>query len=83
MSAGPAVLGLSQLLETLDQLHIAVAFTLIGILATASVCVSFVFRTGAEGVVAFYDFLARCAEARERYRRSRKDRDRDPKDPPP
>jgi hypothetical protein len=73
MSTGTASLSVPQLVALLDQFHIALAFTIIGILATVSVCVSFFFRTISEGVLAFYECLARCAEARERFRRTRTD----------
>jgi hypothetical protein len=68
-----ASLGLPQFVSLLDQFHIAFAFTLIGILATLSVCVSFFFRTLAEGVSSFYEFRTRCGEARERFRRAFKE----------
>jgi hypothetical protein len=71
MSAGVASLSLPQLVALLDQFHVELAFTLIGILVTTSVCATILFRTIHECVSGFFECLTKCAEARERYRRAR------------
>jgi hypothetical protein len=73
---GSSSFDLSQLVDLFDRLHIALAFMLIGILATMSVCVWFFFRTVSEGVLAFYDCLTRCAEAKDRFSRTQRQRSR-------
>jgi hypothetical protein len=58
----------------LHEYPILATLVVIGVLCAASLVLTYLFRVMGDVVDAYYDFRAKCVAARERFRRSMKER---------
>ena len=67
----------TSILANLHEYPILATLIVIGVLCAAGIVITYLFRVMGDVVDSYYDFRAKCAVAKERFRQSMKERAKD------